>query len=469
MIERQIFNRTGIALAMLAAVGCMRTASEGNSALNQVGSAGAGRDGVAASRAGNAAAQGGASGSARGAGAPAAGSGTPLAAPAPELCVGEAEAPAIACLADDVGEPNEPMHPVPLPVEPGCGYVVANVSRDDEDAYSFTTTKSDPVSVQLVANGASAGALKLEIRDATASLQDSEIGSTTDASADLLAIIQTHANAPYEVQVTNLISTEACQSYALRVDPSFCTDQYEDNDDVKSATKLTWDASQRSTAKGTLHMQDDDFFEIKTSRADPVRLEGTYTAAADSTVQLKHTIRDASGGLLESEVSARKTDSASFATWLPAPAPGTILRTELNALGDGCASYELTFDAAACTDDFEDNDSEKQTAPLATGTTIHATIHASDDDYFEFAELTSGTCSVTYDVAPGEPQSLKLIIRDAAGGLVASDNGGELSGTTRTLSVGWKTQKATRLQLVALQSGSCQKYQLRCDAGSSSM
>jgi hypothetical protein len=38
---------------------------------------------------------------------------------------------------------------------------------------------------------------------------------------------------------------------------------------------------------------------------------------------------------------------------------------------------------------------------------------------------------------------------------------------TRTLTVTWKTEKAARLQLEALDAGNCQKYDLRCDPTSS--
>ena len=470
MIERQVFKRAGSVLVVVAAMGCTRIASEGSSTPALGGSAGAAGEGarshaVSRGRAGGPAAQSGAAG----ARVQAAAGARALAEPTPELCTGALEAPALTCLEEDLVEPNAPMHPIPLPIEPRCGYVAANLSDAEADAYAITATKSDPLRVELVARGASAGALQLQIRDATMSLLESEQGDTAAARAELRGIVQTRAHAPYEVQVRDLSSTQGCQSYVLRVDPSFCTDALEDNDDVKSATKLSWDARQRASVEGTLHSLDGDFFEITTVRADPVRLEGTFSVAADSTLQLKRTIRDAAGGLVASEVSARKTDSDSFAHWLPAPVPGTVLRTELSALGDGCASYELSFDAAACSDDLEDNDSPTQAAPLPVGKTITATIHESDQDHFTLAELTSGMCTVTYDVAPGEAQSLKLIIRDAAGGLVAAENGGALSGRTRTLGVTWKDQKAARVQLQALAAGDCQKYSLRCDSGPSGM
>ena len=379
-------------------------------------------------------------------------------------CTAPLQAPNRPCFARDVAEPNDKNTPVALPIEPDCGYVQANISAGDDDAYEFTTLKSDPVLIELTYESSSEADLEQTLYSSTGSLLTNEQDQRKGPGETLRSVIQGTAHASYVVRVRDTYSNNLCQSYALRVDPLYCSDEHEDNDSMETSKKLSWDMAERVTVTGALLSTDDDFFEVTTPRADPVRVTGFYTASPGSTVQVSRSFFDAAGALKDNVSGDRKTDTEKFTHWLSAPSKSTVLRTRLTANGGGCATYELTLDAAACTDEYEDNDLAEEAAMLAPGNVASATIYRTDEDYYALKPLEAGSCSLTYDIPSGRSQSLSLAVHDGAGSLVDNESGGELNGTVRSLKVSWTNHDVMRVRVVANEGGYCQPYTLRCDA-----
>jgi hypothetical protein len=384
-----------------------------------------------------------------------------------EVCEAPLHPPRFTCIDRDDAEPNDMDNPVLLPVQPTCGYVQANISAGDDDAYRFTTRTSDPVRIELLYDsGESDGDADLEqlVYGPTGSLLTNERNERMGSGEYIRSLIHSDVNATYVVRVRDSSSNEGCQSYTLRVDPMYCSDLFEDNDSLDTAVKLLWDTSERVTVIGALLESDDDFFEVTTVRADPVLLSGSYTATAVSSVQVARSVLDAAGSLQVDALGERKTDMETFSHWVPVPEKGSVLRTRLSASGDGCASYKLTLDAAACTDEYEDNDRSADAAMLSVGVDAKATIYSSDEDYYALKPLRTGSCNLTYDIPSGRNQQLTLAVLDGAGNVLGDDNRGDLNGSVGTLKVSWTDHDAIRVSVRANESGYCQPYTLRCDA-----
>jgi hypothetical protein len=381
-----------------------------------------------------------------------------------EVCSGMLLPPTEACLRGDFAEPNDQDDPVLIESDPLCGYVQANVSPDDlSDGYAFATAKSDPVRIELSYHAQSSAILQQVIYDTVGHSLSAETGERASPNQALQAVIQTTADARYTVRVSDVGDGESCQSYTLRVDPQFCTDNHEDNDDVEHATRLTWDAHEQASTQGTVYEGDDDYFEVTTTRADPVLLTGRYSASAGSTVQVRRTIYDGAGSVTSSTTGERKQATEPFTHWLPAPTKASVIRTLLAASGSGCASFELSLDAAACTDAFEDNDKPTDAAPLTLGSDIKATMFWADDDYYALPSLGSGMCSVTYEIPSGKTQQAALRVYDGSGSVVAYDSSGELNGRVKTLRATWTDHAALSVVVTADDSDYCQPYTLRCE------
>lgn len=378
-------------------------------------------------------------------------------------CTSTVLAPVSDCFEEDLTEPNDEEQPVTLPVDPACGYVEANISAGDEDAFSFTTVNSDPVLIELSYLASGTADLEQSIYGGTGSLLDSESQPRKGAGEELQSVIQSTAGASYVVRIRDAQSSKSCQSYALRVDPHYCGDDYEDNDTLETATPLQWDAQQLAIVQGNVLDRDDDYFEVVTERADPVLLSGSYTADPKSSVQLRRTIYNGAGSLVTSVDGARKTAMERFEHWLPAPSAGSVVRTKLVAIGDGCASYELSFDAAGCTDAYEDNDAATEAAKIRVGADLQATIHSTDEDHYAVSPLKNASCSLSYDIPSGRSEELALTVYDAAGSVVTNGSGGELTGTVRNLTVAWTNGEVVRLKVTANSNDYCQPYTLRCD------
>ena len=374
------------------------------------------------------------------------------------------EAPPTECFDLDPTEPNDKDDPATLPLDTGCGYLEANISAGDEDGFAFTTLRSDPVLIELSYWASGEADLEQTIFSPTGSLLAEKRTTRTGEGEDLRSVIQSAADARYVVRVRDSGSSKSCQSYALRVDPLYCSDDYEDNDSLATAARLPWDLNERAAVVGALLDTDEDFFEVTTVRADPVHLTGSYSADATSTVQMSRKIYDGAGTLQTSASGSRDTDTETFSHWLPAPAKGSVLRTRLTGTGSGCATYDLQLDGAACTDAYEDNDNASEAVELAVGSDTDVTIYRTDEDHYALPVLAAGSCTLSYEVPTGRSGQLQLALYDGAGSLVKDKTGGELAGMMRTLKVSWTGNEVVRIKVVLGEPGYCQPYTLRCDA-----
>jgi hypothetical protein len=373
--------------------------------------------------------------------------------------------PAEQCLSGDRAERNDESSPATLRLAPSCGYIVANLAANDEDAYAFTPEKSDPIRLELAYTTAGVSDLELMIRGADGQVLETLRGARTAPREDLTSIVQATAGARYAVRIAATSGKASCQSYALRADPSYCTDAYEDNDSLEHATDLSWNDEERALAEGTLSSNDHDFFEVVTVRADPVLLTGEYRAQPGSTIEVRRVTYDAAGSVVLDRVGDRDTEIETFSHWLQAKSKGTVLRTRLWPSGSGCAPYKITFDARACTDAYEDNDTAAEASLLPTGRDVEVTGFDGDDDHYRIDGLAAGgTCVIRYTVPAGRSQQMRSEVYNVAGSQVTNALGGELVGSERQLRLSWAGDRGVATIRVHPDNGGyCQPYTIRCE------
>ncbi|HKU41628.1 MAG TPA: hypothetical protein VJR89_25900 [Polyangiales bacterium] len=380
-------------------------------------------------------------------------------------CEAALEPPSAPCFAMDEAEPNDKRAPAMLQVTPNCGYIAANMAANDDDAYAFSPEKSDPVRVQLAYTTADVPDLEFSIIAPDGQTLTTQRSSRKAPREDIASIFQATAGARYVLQAVATSGRAVCQSYALRVDPYWCTDSFEDNDLVERATKLSWNADEVATAEGTLSSGDSDFFEVMTTRGDPVLFTGEYRAAAGEEIIVRRTVYDATGSSVVDQVGDRDTDREMFSYWLKASSQGTVFRAKLWPSGSGCAPYKVSFEAAACTDEYEDNDTAAMAAKLPIATDVEVTGFSGDPDFYRIDSLAGGgSCVLRYEVPVGRSQQLRVQVFNTAGKEVTNGLGGELVGNVRQLRVTWAADRAgTLIKVQPDNGGYCQSYTIRCD------
>lgn len=373
-------------------------------------------------------------------------------------------APAELCELSDPSEPNTHRMPARLELGSTCGFFTALAADKDEDAYRFTADKSDPVRVELSYTAEQRADLALDIRDrddrVVARVDERRVGPHERVSK----VLRAAAGVTYDVQVDGA-NIGLCQTYSLRVDTRYCTDWLEDNDEASSARPLVFAHDQTVRVEATSHEGDPDFYEYVTERADPVLIAGSYTAGESDGIRLRRLIGAAQGATAIDETGERTGTTARFSHWMRSPQKGSAFRIQIEARGSGCAQYDLTLDASACTDAFEDNDASGSAAPLALGHEVQATAFFGDADFYDLSALhDGGRCVVTYTVATGTAQRLRGKVSSASQGIIASAVGATGAVAAKTLELSWQGRAASVLEIAADQDGVCQPYSLRCDA-----
>ncbi|MDB4986128.1 MAG: hypothetical protein JWN04_1306 [Myxococcaceae bacterium] len=370
------------------------------------------------------------------------------------------------CGAADPTEPSSRLHPALLNVDTNCNEVHAWAADKDDDAYRFRIGKSDPVLVELSYGALARASLALRVLDAS----ERKVASTQptqEPQQQQRTVFQGVADMTYDLTVESaLVGT--CLPYALRVSPRYCTDAFEDNDSIARSTKLQ--SSSGPTAapalrvEATISQGDPDFYQFVTPKADPVLIGGSYTVADGDTLQLHRSVENASGLGTIDVAGTRVGASESFSDWLVSNTQGAVFRARLEATGTGCASYRMLFDVAACSDDYEDNDSETAAATIPIGSSIEASAFRGDDDYYDVSRLTEdGTCTLSYKLLPGAV-ALRLVVYNGSGGVVTSSadaSTAAANGSTST-TAHW-LGAASMVAVGALGTNVCQPYTLRCD------
>jgi len=372
--------------------------------------------------------------------------------------------PAISCGTPDVAEPNSFAAPASLSLAPSCAALTATTGSSDEDAYRFVANKSDPVLIELSYAASDSTDLYVEVVDQAG--KTTPLGDKTARSApseQISSAFKATAGQAYDLRVRSR-KIGACQSYALRVDEKYCTDQYEDNDTEGTPAKLTLDANRKATVEGTIHELDNDFFQIVTPKADPFLITGTYTPPAGETLTIRRIVANESGKSVVDVVDGRQGPTGSFSHWVDSDVAGASFRLWLWPDGSGCSPYKVQFDAAACTDEFEDNETAQTATKLPLGSELKANVISSDSDYFEIGDVgAGGSCTVTYTIASGSSSKLRVNVFGFDGSNVTNAFGGEGSDATKAMRLTWGKQTPARLLVEQDIKNSCQAYTIRCD------
>lgn len=386
---------------------------------------------------------------------------------APDACVGgQLPLPEPRCALPDLTEPNSKSTPATLTVDPTCGVVQGQLTEGDDDAYRFTTSKADPVSIELHYATAGEADLGLRLLDGQGKQLSSLVDPRRGESELVSRIFMAGADASYVVEVDGE-QTGSCQPYSFRVNPSYCTDSHEDNETLETATELSWADDQTAEVTATSHELDRDFYAYSTPKADPVLVTGSYTAEGGASIALRRTASNIAGdGFLDELGDRRGTLSESFAHWLPSETAGAKFAFSIWARGSGCAPYTLKFDAAACTDAFEDNDEVTAARPLPLGEDVAATAFRNDHDFYDIGALVAGgRCTITYTTEPGQRQQLRAFVKGPGSNSLGSEVGGR-GEATKVITLSWADRPATTLEVNA-DYGGCQPYVVRCEAPAS--
>jgi hypothetical protein len=341
--------------------------------------------------------------------------------------------------------------------------ISALAADKDQDAYRFVAPKSDPVAIELSYTSDHRADLSIDVRD----LEDRSVARVDDPRSgpteSIKKVIRAGAGASYDVRVDGA-NIGLCQAYNLRVDARYCTDELEDNDTEGTATKLGFDGAGKHTLSATAHQDDHDFYEYTTTKADPVRISGSYSANPGDDIVLRRIIGPTQGASAVDETGTRSGPMASFEHWMRSPAANTSFRIHIYPSGTGCAPYQLALDAVACTDAFEDNDDATLAAKLPLAENVAATAFYADPDFYDLSMLAGGgMCTVTYLVAAGTTQRLRADVFTATQGSIT--NGVGTGAATKTIVVSWPAAAVTHLSITADNDGVCQPYVVRCSEG----
>ncbi|MDB4971761.1 MAG: hypothetical protein JWN48_102 [Myxococcaceae bacterium] len=373
------------------------------------------------------------------------------------------------CAAPDRAEPNTGRSPARLELGTTCNVVQAWAADKDEDAYRFKVTRADPVRIELSYQALAQAELALVVRDSSARELTRSSRSASPASGSLehqTQVFLGSAGMTYDLDLEGA-RLGTCLPYALRVDPSWCSDAFEDNDSETSAFVLGSTSATPSAStlrvEGRASEGDADFFQFTTPRADPVRMEGAYTVEPNDTLQLRRRLQNTSGLGASDVAGARSGLTESFETWLVSNSPGALFRAQISATGSGCASYRLSFDVDACSDAFEDNDSARAAAPIPFGVDLQASAFQGDDDFFDLSGSSQGgSCTASFTPPPNSGQSLSLLVFSGNATTPATLGPPDPLTASRSATVRW-SGTASALSVSTKVANSCLPYSLRCE------
>ncbi|HEX5657794.1 MAG TPA: hypothetical protein VFX59_11395 [Polyangiales bacterium] len=366
-------------------------------------------------------------------------------------CTDSLEAPgALVCTQPDPTEPNDERHPATLLTD-ACASVVARAADKDEDAYRFTTSHADPVSIELLYRDEARADLALGV------YSDNRLvarGNARRSSASELesVLFVTQPAADYDVRVEGT-HVGTCVPYALRVNPSWCTDAYEDNDSTAKASPLDLThGAVELDATGSRY--EADYYAFSPSKADPVLVSGSYEVDASSNMQLRRVLSNVTGLNAIDDPGARTGTREEWQHWLRSDTPSYVV--QIAPSGEGCVRYALRVDPYACTDSHEDNDTLSQAVPLPDA--LEASVFPGDDDFFTLPASSGGQCTLSYQA--DDAQQLRIDVFSTGSGVIASGLGKQAPGQAQTVNVEW-TGVAAYLS-VSARTTSCQPYRLRC-------
>lgn len=252
---------------------------------------------------------------------------------------------------------------------------------------------------------------------------------------------------------------------AIDASVSTCGDEFERNDSVATATKLTFDATNKVefSAKAST---DRDYYEVTTVRADPVLVTASFRTDPDRS-WLNMAARNQSGSTDWIKGPGAEVTSGSIVGWLAARAPGTVSYLEFEKIVGRCIPYTVKVDLDACTDAFEDNDTSALAKPIATDQDHAGNILTGDPDYYDISASVSkkGSCTVTHTVPTAGANGVAVSVYGPTGSILAAGNPAKSTSDPllRTTVAMWNNLEVARVKVESQDSnGHCQPYTIRC-------
>jgi hypothetical protein len=374
-----------------------------------------------------------------------------------EACSASLEAPApLVCSEPDRSEPNDQRNPATLRTDDTCASLVALAADKDQDAYRFTSRHADPVSLELLYRDDARADLALGVYSANrlVTRSSSRRGSNTELES---TIFVAQPSTEYDVRIEGT-QLGTCVPYALRVNPSWCTDAYEDNDSTAKASPLDLSGG-AVELEATGSRYELDYYAFAPSKADPVLVSGSYEVDASSNVQLRRVLSNITGLNAIDDPGARTGTREAWEHWLRSDTPSYVV--QLAPSGDGCITYKLRVDPYACSDAYEDNDRQDEAKALPLEQDIEASAFAGDDDFFTLPSTDGGRCTLRYQA--DDAQQLRIDVFSTAAGVIGSALGKQAPGEPQSVDVQW-SGAAAYLSVTAQLRASCQPYTLRCTA-----
>lgn len=347
----------------------------------------------------------------------------------------------------------------------GALSISAGVQTADEDYYSITTPKADPVSVEVsYAVGALGTAnLSFDVRTASDDYKTGDDTTRTGQSQVLSAVFESEATAHYAVHVMS--DSESCTPYALKVNSTVCTDDYEDNEDFDAAYAIPLTGADKTASiSPTIDGLDKDYFSFKAPKADPVAVTVTYTRPPQDTVDLSLNAYNQTQNYVTGDEKDRTGNSETFTImWEPQEAGETQYLAVSSSVDGTCADYSLSIQGLYCTDDYEDNDSFSQARALPAGSHT-AKVIDSDPDYYTIPAATgAGSCTVSYTTTGSSSQQLVVTLYGATGAdaYISTDDTAR-TGASQTLTATWTADESPHYVAVTASQPECTSYTILC-------
>lgn len=378
-------------------------------------------------------------------------------------CSASVDAPASLCASADPFEPNNQRKAArPVEIKNGCGILSARSDQSDDDVYSFTSERSDPVALRLGYTAVGNTDLKASVYDFNDAFVASAALTRSMPTEQEGVVFQTVANRSYTATIGG--NATACQPYTLSLQTNYCTDAYEDNEDAASARELKFNEQGVVEIDATVHSLDDDNYFFNTPKGDPILVTGTYAVPSADGADLDIAAYTRTDSFLWSHQKARAGLEEVMRGWIDSQGPSGFIRLYVDASKGQCTPYKLKIEAAACTDAYEDNDNSSTLAPLTAGQDHKATIISKDDDHYDLTQFAGkpGSCTVTFSLPATSAQTIKVSAYTRTDSFI--DSASTSAGTgDKTLTVSWTTEDIRRL-IVDASSYDCQPYTLRCQA-----
>ena len=334
----------------------------------------------------------------------------------------DVSATGLGCVTDSL-EPNDSFSQAQTL---GTGQTATLTACGEGDWYSVALNGGDTLELEALFTHAE-GNIDIHLADGAGNVFDSS-SSFTDNEA--LTYTATSAQTVLiQVLLTSDLGLTPGNIYVLDIalGVASCTpDSAEPNDDAGSASFL---------GLGTLTglsacPSNDDWYGFTVGAGQQVDVTATFDHGEGN---INMTLRDASGGVLDSASSG--TDNESI-TYMPAGPMDLLLQVDLftdSGLLPG-NTYELTLALSAPTcaaDSFEPNDSLGGAAIVTTTSYTGLSACDSDDDWYEVALLNGE--DIDFDVAFSAVEgNIDIELYDSASTLLASS-----LGTGETEAVGW--------------------------------